>query len=186
MTVEMEFSIGNADYELEAEGDIEEGDSGHSDAPDYPATFIPDEKLEVRPIGLKDFSQDDLHFNWDMLWFEQPFVVDKVSEYIRKWDEGCFEKLMDILADGLPTTFTDQFEEGISEIDLLKRSLLQLSNESPSLFVDYTVGAFLAKIKDYYFPMGGKKLEEKTIKLMDEKAMSAFEEPEDDDSDSFY
>jgi hypothetical protein len=64
--------------------------------------------------------------------------------------------------------------------------MLELSNDRPSLLVDYTVGEFLTIIKNVYFPCGGKKLEAETIKNMDEKALSTFEQPEEDESYSSY
>jgi hypothetical protein len=188
MTVEMEFSIGDAEYELTAEGDIEEGDSGHSDAPDYPDAFYP-EDLHIDPLSLSKVSPiptHELEFDWDMLWFEAPFSTDKMDSYLAKFKGDCFKKLITILSDNLPSTFTDKFEEGISETDFVKRCMLELSNELPSLLVDYTVGEFLTLIKNVYFPCGGKKLEAEVIKNMDEKALGSLEQPEEDESYSFY
>ena len=176
-----EFSIGKADYEVDMEGSTEPEEKPSSDSAGSPAMFLP-EKIIVYPMSLIDFVDDlrDLKFNWEMLWLESEASLE---DCMKKWESGCSEALSLLLDNGLRDDFLQKIFEGrpISS-ESLTRLFAESGNTEPSLFIDYSIGDFITRVKDSYFPRGGKKLENEIFQDIEERVLYSSD-PEDSEFD---
>lgn len=181
MIEDYQFSIGKAEYEVDMEGSIEPEEKPSNDSTGSPAIFLPD-KVTVYPMSLIDFVDDlrDLKFNWEMLWLEPEASLE---DCMKKWESGCLEALTLLLDNGLRDDFLQRvFEGNPVSSESLTRLFAESGNTDPSLFIDYTIGEFISRIKESYFPRGGKKLENEIFSDIEERILDSSN-PEDDEFD---